>query len=139
MPLPPEAVPLHRYFIWANRMRTHADEVLPKMAKAVEESQSLGSQGFTEWFLYLSYWYGGLYVVIEGWRELALTDPTVDGLLQRTELVELLRRYRNGSFHFQREYFDDRFTGFIQEQGSVAWVRDLNRAFGAYFLQRLRE
>ena len=50
----------------------------------------------------MSLWYGGLYVVIEGWKELGLSDPHVDDLL-RSSNVELLKRYRHGTFHFQRD------------------------------------
>jgi hypothetical protein len=85
------AVTLHRYYIWANRMRTHFDEVISK--------GMLDGKAEIESFLYMSYWYGGLYVVIEGWRELKLTDNTIDILLQSPN-VELLRRYRNAVFHF---------------------------------------
>ena len=28
--------------------------------------------------LYMSQWYGNLYVVVEGWRDLDLTDPDID-------------------------------------------------------------
>ena len=30
----PELVTLHRYFIWANRMRTHFDEILAEILAA---------------------------------------------------------------------------------------------------------
>src|ERR1700688_3247229 len=99
-------VTLHRYYIWANRMRTHFDEILSKGA--------LDGKAEIESFLYMSYWYGGLYVVIEGWRELELTDTAIDELLQSSN-VELLRRYRNGVFHFQRDYNDERFRAFMEE------------------------
>jgi hypothetical protein len=118
---------LHRYFIWANRMRTHFDEVLSKGAP-------VGTREI-ECLLYMSYWYGGIYVVVEGWRELKLTDPIIDTLLQSPN-VQLLRRYRNGTFHFQRKYLDERFTDlFAKGTDAVAWVRDLNTEFGRYFLE----
>ena len=31
--------------------------------------------------MYMSYWYGGLFVVCEGWQELGLSDAKVDPLL----------------------------------------------------------
>jgi hypothetical protein len=120
-------VTLHRYFIWANRMRTHFDWVI--------SNGELAGEREIESFLYMSYWYGGLYVVIEGWRKLMLTDTVIDGLLQSPN-VELLRRYRNGVFHFQPEYNDQRFLEFM-EQGvdEVNWVRSVNEQFGRYFLE----
>ena len=86
----------------------------------------------------MSYWYGGLYVVIEGWHELGLSDPTLDELVQSSN-VALLKRYRNGVFHFQKQYFDQRFTDFMASQDSVPWVRKLNLAFGDYFLRKHEE
>jgi len=129
----PMAMPtLHRYFIWANRMRTHFDEVLSR-----DDPFSGPSQ--IESFLYMSYWYAGLYVVIEGWQELKLADPAIDALL-RSPNVALLRRYRNGVFHFQGEYNDARFQAFMAEgTGTVSWVRALNLEFGRYLLQAARE
>lgn len=126
----PGVVALHRYFIWANRMRTHFDDLL-QSAGATEKVDQIES------WLYMSYWYASLYVVIEGWRELDLHDQEIDGLLD-SPLVDLLRRYRNGVFHFQREYADDRFFDFIREgEKAVEWVRCLNPAFGRWFLQIL--
>ena len=86
--------------------------------------------------LYMSYWYGGLYVVIEGWRRLKLSDQVIDTLLNSPN-VDLLRRYRNGCFHFQEKYFDDRFLKFIDEGTDVVWwVRELNQQLGRFFLAR---
>lgn len=84
--------------------------------------------------IFMSYWDAGLYVVIEGWRELGLADPAIDRLLSSPN-VGLLKRYRNGVFHYQANYFDDRFRGFIESKDSVPWVRELNLAFGDYFLR----
>jgi len=124
------SVTLHRYFIWANRMRTHFDEIISK--------GPLDGAAEIESFLYMSYWYGGLYVVIEGWRELKLADATIEEMLQSPN-VELLRRYRNGVFHFQKDYMDERFLSFMAEgNDSVSWVRSLNQQFGRYFLEILR-
>jgi hypothetical protein len=128
---------LHRYFMWANRMRTHFEE----KATTVTEQLKAGPKNWTdesiEAFMYMSYWYGTLYIVVEGWQQLKLRDAVVDKLLAADRNVYLLKRYRNGVFHYQQNYFDDRFIGFISEgQKIVSWVRNLNHAFGAYFLGR---
>lgn len=125
-----ELLSLHRYYIWANRMRTHFDSLLASGAHA-------SGQGEIESVLYMSYWYGGLYVVIEGRKELGFTDEAVDRLLGSPN-VDLLRRYRNGVFHFQRQYNDQRFLHLItQGTNVVQWVRDLNQQLGRYFLAAL--
>ena len=125
---------LHRYYIWANRMRLHFDGKLPVVSEQLKKEPQRSTFEFIEANLYMSYWYGGLYVVIEGWQQLRLSDSTIDELLASPN-VRLLKEYRNGVFHFQRAYFDKRFTNFMTEgENVVDWVRDLNRAFGEYFL-----
>lgn len=124
-----EIITLHRYFIWANKMRTDFDDILKRKDSIPKKQYEIES------FLYMSYWYGGLYVVIEGWKELGLADKKIDPMLEFPN-VELLRRYRNGVFHFQKEYNDERFMGFIRDgQDCVWWIRILNREFGRYFLE----
>jgi hypothetical protein len=114
-------------------MRTHFDEVLAK-SKTDKEADPEG----IERFMYMSFWYGELYAVVEGWKELKLTDKTVDALLAESDMVKLLKRYRNGSFHYQSTYLDDRFIDFMRAgPASAEWIRKLNRALGAYFLRSL--
>ncbi len=118
-----EIASLHRHFIWANRMRVHFDRMLGGPRRDEDE-------WLVEARLYMSYWYAGLYVVIEGWRELRLSDRAVDNLLASPN-VALLGRFRNGVFHFQRKYNDARFTALLTEgEEVVEWVRTLNREFG---------
>ena len=129
-----EIFSLHRYYIWANRMRTHFHEKLPTLAYKMKQNPDVWTDEFIEANLYMSYWYGGLYVVIEGWKRLRLSDPTIDNLLASPN-VQLLKQYRNGVFHYQPKYFDKRFIRFMTKgQNAVEWVRSLNLAFGGYFL-----
>lgn len=120
---------LHRYFIWANRMRDLFDNLL---ARGDQEKNGI------ELMMYMSLWYALLYVVVEGWKQLELADAQIDQLLESPN-VELLRRYRNGVFHFQPEYLGPRLVGFVAEPGTPAWVRELNLQFGRYFLAWFRE
>lgn len=132
---------LHRYYIWSTIMRDHFESVLtskgmtpmhdPKWKESILQWIS-GTAG-----AYMSYWYGGLYVVCEGWEELKLSDPTIDVLIQHPNL-SLLKRYRNGAFHFQKDYFDARFYEFISDRSSVTWVRGLSDELGRWFLEYIR-
>ena len=80
--------------------------------------------------------YAGLYVVIEGWRKLGLEDEEVDRLLESPN-VELLRRFRNGTFHYQQKYWSEKLVELIRDgEGVPQWVSELNRMFGRYFLIR---
>jgi hypothetical protein len=128
----PEILTLHRYFIWTNQMRAHFDEILS------EQQCPFEGAAFIKSILYMSYWYGGLYVVIEGWQKLGLSDIRINELLKSPN-VRLLKRYRHGVFHFQRNYHDKRFDEFMsQGVDEVAWVRTLNEQFGRYFLEQLK-
>src|SRR5450759_3093607 len=97
----PQAFPsLHRYFIWASLMDGH-------FAAALTEPGKLPVDGFsylaTNPGTFMSYWYGSLYTVIEGWRELGLHDPEIDQLLTSPN-VEALRLFRNATFHYQSQW-----------------------------------
>ena len=127
---------LHRYYIWANAMRTHMEPRVLAYGKQLEANpDNLMTVEGIESTMYMSYWYGGLYVVVEGWNELKLSDPEIDRLLTSPN-VDLLKKYRNGVFHFQKNYFDNRFIGFMRDGHNVVeWVHRLSRAFGRYFLE----
>jgi hypothetical protein len=124
---------LHRYFIWADAMRSHFDREVTKRQDSASKEHELG----VEEFMYMSLWYAQLYTVIEGWHETKQKDSKVDELLNQTDNISLLRRYRNGTAHFQKDYFDSRFTNFVSKDGSTLWIRESHEALSNYFLQRL--
>ena len=129
-----EIITLHRYWIWANALRTHFDQ---KLLNNKEQKKREDISWFADYEgVFLSHWYSALYVVIEGWKTLHLEDKEID-LLLKSSNVDLLRRFRNGVCHFQPEYLDSRFVGFMAEPSTVDWVRNLNREFGRYFLETL--
>lgn len=138
---------LHRYFIWTNRMRNHLEETIssqgpipdttPAMSAAEKEAAERAARGwFLPVFFYASYWFAGLYVVTEGWRALGLFDPGVDALLDPT-FLGLLRRYRNGIFHYQPTYFDERVLELVQalKGERVGQARNLHDVFSDFFLR----
>jgi len=127
-PDPKEVLALHRYFLWAAQMREHFYQLTPDVSSSTDVMFRTP---------YMSYWYGGTYVIIEGWRELGLADEEIDRLLE-SPYVDSLKRYRNGSFHFQRKYMDDRFVGFVTGDGSAEWIFKLTQAFSRWFLEYLR-
>ncbi len=125
-----DAIPsLFRYFIWSNFMRIRFETSL----KSKDWTQDLQSMAFMaeEPFIYMAYWYAGLYAVVEGWRQLGLHDPDIDALLESPS-VELLRRFRNGAFHYQEAWLDRRLTDFCGALENVDWTKDLTARFGRY-------
>jgi hypothetical protein len=130
-----EVMSLHRYFNAANQQRAEFDRLIKEHREKHGEPIKYGGEDWNESWIAMSYWYGGLFVVIEGWQELGLTDDQVDALLESPN-VALLKRYRNGVFHFQRKYFDERFLELIRDgEDVVTWVRELNQQFGRWFLE----
>jgi hypothetical protein len=126
MALHSEITSLHRYFIWADRMRVLALDLLGKDHGNAADLLFLHP--------YFCYWYAGSYVVIEGWRKLELHDTVIDDLLSVNVYVEALRLHRNGAYHFQPTYFAEKVIGFVSEPGSAEWIHKLRRAFSAWFL-----
>jgi hypothetical protein len=135
----PPSVALHRYWMYANRMRDHFEAAIKKNPpRQQKDDKSTMKEAFLfmadERGMFMAYWYGGLYVVIEGWKQLSLSDPDIDPLLASPN-VRLLKEFRNGAFHFQKKYIDNRFADFMRSTDSVPWVHELTSAFGAYFLR----
>lgn len=120
---------LHKYYIWANGIRMLFDVLLNEHSEKVLNT----TKWQTEVDMYMSIWYGLLYTVIEGWIELKLQDSIIEELIKHKN-TELLKRYRNGVFHFQKEDNDTRFENFFSEEAAANWVRTLNREFGRWFL-----
>lgn len=123
---------LHRYFIWSDRMRVHFDQSLSHPDS--EEKIAAFEQS-----MYMALWYGSFYTLIVGWRELKrdlkLECPEIDSLLKSPN-VKLLYEYRNGVFHFQREYNSKKFeTLYKKGKDFPTWIRNLREAFSKYFLK----
>ncbi|GBR75862.1 hypothetical protein NO2_0494 [Candidatus Termititenax persephonae] len=108
-----EIASLPRYWLYSNRMK----ELFFEQGKKLNLPQVnlheyhgkiniyTGDLG-----LFHAYWYSALYVVIEGYWELGLRDKTIDSLLDK-EKVRLLKLFRNGTFHFQKEYYSEKILG----------------------------
>lgn len=121
---------LHRYFLWANR---HRDDFFVRAVSTGLPPEKLSD--LRKWvsanFINSAPWLGSLYVLVEGWKDLRLSDEKIDKLLTSPH-VQALKRFRNGVYHFQRRYFDDRFLGMFQENGPE-WASELHNEFGRFF------
>lgn len=94
---------------------------------------------WTAQWIYLSLWYASLFVVAEGWQEAGMTNERISNLLADTEKLGALRRFRNGVFHFQTDYFDARLTDLLAlGADSARWVRELHSEIGSDLLGRMR-
>jgi hypothetical protein len=83
----------------------------------------------------MSAWYSSLWVVVEGWTQVPLSDPFVDELLDASpRYKDLLRRYRNGVYHYQPRFNERRLLDFIHEsEGTVEWTFFLHMEFCRFY------
>ena len=114
-----------RYLFWADLARQHLD------AYAEKQIQKMEWQNWWHFFALLSKWYAAEYVVIEGWQTANLRDPIIDqSLLRWSDVVELLRRYRNGVFHYQPNLIESRFLPILKDsERSMFWAHYLHSEF----------
>jgi hypothetical protein len=130
---------LHKYFMTASLMAQEFDRHLAdppqfKFKDAIQEGMMfLVSKAGIK----MTLWYGSLYVVIEGWREIGMSDPEVDRLLSSPN-TKLLKGVRNSAFQFQKHWMDDRLAKFVVPKDSVAWVRALTEAMRRVLLAEMR-
>jgi hypothetical protein len=138
---------LHRYFIWANRLRDSLLDTIeaqgpcpdthPEMSEEEREATEMQARSwFLPVFFFGSYWLASLYVVVEGWQEIGLDDPEVSKLLDE-EFLQRLRRHRNAVLHYQPKYLDRRVeTMFTENSGSwIGQARSLHDALSRFFLE----
>ena len=120
---------LARYFFWADVMRDLFE-------KSFEREQTFAPDGGVDavTFALMSYWFGALYVVIEGWETLGISDQGIDGLLADDDKKKHLKLYRNATFHFQKEMYHNKFLRFMSPADeSTKWVQSVHLAFKQYF------
>lgn len=117
-----------RYLHWAEINKNN----LEKLFDSADDSEKIPINDF---FTYSSLWYGSLFVVIEGWETLKIKDDIINDLLaEHDNLKSLLRRYRNGVYHFQPKLLDNRFIAFGQtKDNSYLWAKLLHEEFVRYF------
>lgn len=126
-------VALHMHWCIADSIKQFVSAELHDAARTglSPELQAIGE--FHSRFHRLSTWYALLYVVVEGYRELALQDEQIDALLGQEELVDALRRFRNAMFHYQENPMSEKILGFLEAKESEVWPHRLNAAFKTFF------
>jgi|GEM_PF-1164730 len=122
-----------QYLSWSVLLRTM---YYSEISREPDPDDERASDDY-EWRTYglLCYFYASLYVVVEAWSEMGFSDPTIDSLLSHPGgYRELLRRFRNGVFHFQPSITDARLQQLLSTGDEhVEWVRALEQEFVRYF------
>jgi hypothetical protein len=127
---------LYTHWVRADSIKERMRLEIPENGNTLPQSmQELGQQ--MSKIHALEVLYGLIFVVIEGFRELNCKDERVEKLLTAEKYVDLLRRFRNGVFHYQKEPMDPRLVSFITREGSGEWIREMHAALGAFFMREL--
>lgn len=117
-----------RYLYWCDLHRQRFDAWM-------EEPHDVGQDAAGWHFIALiAQWYASLWVVVEGWVEAKFEDASIKDILSQSEYCDLLRRFRNGVYHFQPRIIESRLLGFLAEvERTVAWVELLHLEFLRFF------
>jgi hypothetical protein len=135
-----ELVPiLFRYFMAASLMAQEFDKHLADPKDVALHGGDPMKFMVSKAGLKMCLWYGMLFVVVEGFKEAGLSDPEVDRLLSSPN-TELLRRFRNGMFHFQTDnWLPSKFSDFfVPKNKTVEWVRALTTELRRFLLAEMK-
>lgn len=81
--------------------------------------------------------YALLYVVIEAYIELKLSDKKINNLLGRAQYLSALKSLRNSLFHYRKNPESNQLMRFINLEYSEKWIKDLSNAFEKFFIHNL--
>lgn len=136
--LNPDVLTLYRYFAYATHMRSmFRRETDPEWFKMFTKDES----GLLMFFysppgIYFLYSYAGIYLVIEGWRDLGLKDNKIEELIE-SPFVDSLRLFRNATFHYQREFISWKHLQFFgtEEEQTEKWLNQVYKEFERFFAE----
>lgn len=130
-----QIITLYRYFAMATHMRElYQKTVTPEMLRSITDSQSFLAYFWSAPGVSLCYAYSGVFIVIEGWRDLKFKDLKIDTLLA-SPYVDRLRRFRNATFHYQPEILRMKHVEFFgtEEEQTEVWFNELYGELERYF------
>ena len=133
---------LYRKFLWANELYARYRSALRREGNFMRQALTTGQIGsFEECFrseMYLCLWFSTLYIVIDGWPALRQRDAALTPLL-RSPNKNLLRRFRDATFH--ASHWDDAGMAplIAKGQASFEWVQQVTLAFRRFFAPVARE
>lgn len=138
MEINPDIITLYKYYVYAVQMRIEfRKEANADWLKMMSDNyNAIALFFYSPPGIFFSYSYSGIYLVIEGWKELKLKDEKIDRLIS-SPYVERLRLFRNATFHYQKEPISWKLIQFFgtEEEGTEKWLNELYAEFGRYFKQ----
>lgn len=129
---------LYRYFLYAVVMRDNLKkEDVESFLRSLKDDVSSVLLFFSSPIgVYLTSYYSSIYLIIEGWRDLKLSDSKIDELIS-SPYTDRLRLFRNATFHYQKEPISPKLLQFFgpEDDDTEKWINELYMKFGDYFKQ----
>jgi len=127
---------LYRYYLYAVVMRDNLkkENIGDFIKKLADDASSVLLILSSPIGVYMTYFYSALYLVIEGWKELKLSDEKIDNLIASPH-TNKLRLFRNATFHYQKEPLSPKLLQFLgtEEEATEKWIGELHTEFGRFF------
>lgn len=111
-----------RYLYWAELKQRDWDRFMTEKGEGATEA-------IPEWLGVSCYWAASLYVVIEGWETAKFQDPIIEALLKLSNYKDILKRLRNGTFHYQPELIAPKTNAFLSSPEGTLWLYFLHEEF----------
>jgi hypothetical protein len=131
-------VSLHKYYLRAEIMRGEFHEARKQFVEKYGDNwqEKTNTNEYFRAQMCVDYWCAGIFVVVEGYEKLCLSDPLVTKLLT-SPFQSKLRNYRAGTYHFREKYFDDDIRSFLGSREALSWVSSLDHALGLFLLREM--
>ena len=114
---------LCEYWLAAEFMRRQTHAIKDKWARA-------RTRHWSEFRTYHSYWLSALYIVVEGFEELGLDQKNIPEMT--SEHIARLKKFHNGSFHFQRDTKKQFFE--LGDFAALDWAERLHAQLRAFLV-----
>jgi hypothetical protein len=121
-------------FFWKSSEQKNLEKLIGRLpiSQKVKFNQLLTLQNSMH---LLFTFYALLFVVAEGYLELGETDLKIDELLGNPN-YDLLKRFRNGVFHFQKDFESDKILNFLEAQETEIWTQSLFKELGRFLIEK---
>lgn len=129
---------LYRYFLYAVLMRDNIKKENTEdfINELKDDSSSVIIFFSSPIGIYMAFFYSSIYLVIEGWKKLKLSDDKIDKLIS-SPYTDRLRLFRNATFHYQKEPISPKLLQFVSpgKDDTEKWINELYSELGKYFSQ----
>lgn len=123
-------------YLWVARVARADFHQYWNQNRGVDHGNGLDAE--PEFFARMCIWYSMLWVVAEGWLCLNIQDANLERLLA-PERQDLLKRFRNKTFHVQSTFPHPQMKAYLEQPDSVAYAYALSQELQRAVRQHLLE